>query len=37
MPGCNNTGYKGRVALYEVMPVKDELKELILEGLHQQN
>jgi type IV pilus assembly protein PilB len=31
-PTCNNTGYKGRVALYEVMPVKDELKELILEG-----
>ncbi len=29
---CNNTGYKGRVALYEVMPVKDELKELILSG-----
>jgi type IV pilus assembly protein PilB len=31
-PACNNTGYKGRVALYEVMPVKDELKDLILEG-----
>ncbi len=31
-PECNNTGYKGRVALYEVMPVKDELKELILQG-----
>ncbi|GAB4491344.1 MAG: hypothetical protein OHK006_25110 [Thermodesulfovibrionales bacterium] len=31
-PACNNTGYKGRVALYEVMPVKDEIKELILEG-----
>lgn len=31
-PVCNNTGYKGRIALYEVMPVKDELKELILEG-----
>jgi type IV pilus assembly protein PilB len=29
---CNNTGYRGRVALYEVMPVKDELKELILQG-----
>ena len=26
------TGYKGRVALYEVLPVKDELKELILTG-----
>ncbi len=29
---CNNTGYKGRVALYEVMPVWDQLKELILQG-----
>ncbi|MBI4716080.1 MAG: type IV-A pilus assembly ATPase PilB, partial [Nitrospirae bacterium] len=29
---CNNTGYRGRVALYEVMPVGEELKELILEG-----
>ncbi|MFN3739416.1 MAG: type IV-A pilus assembly ATPase PilB [Thermodesulfovibrionales bacterium] len=31
-PSCNNTGYKGRIALYEVMTIKDELKELILEG-----
>jgi len=31
-PTCNNTGYKGRIALYEVMPISDELKELILEG-----
>jgi type IV pilus assembly protein PilB len=29
---CNNTGYKGRVALYEVMEVLDDLKELILVG-----
>ena len=29
---CNKTGYKGRVALYEVLPVKDEIKELILQG-----
>ncbi|MEW6614251.1 MAG: type IV-A pilus assembly ATPase PilB [Thermodesulfobacteriota bacterium] len=29
---CNNTGYKGRIALYEVMPVEDGLKELILDG-----
>ncbi|MEJ5299738.1 MAG: type IV-A pilus assembly ATPase PilB [Thermodesulforhabdaceae bacterium] len=27
---CNNTGYRGRVALYEVMPIHDELQELIL-------
>ncbi len=31
-PSCNGTGYKGRIALYEVMPIRDELKELILEG-----
>jgi type IV pilus assembly protein PilB len=29
---CNRTGYKGRIALYEVMPIKDEIKELILQG-----
>jgi type IV pilus assembly protein PilB len=29
---CNNTGYKGRVALYEVMPFYDGLKELVLQG-----
>ncbi len=29
---CNNTGYKGRIALYEVMMLYDELKELILAG-----
>ena len=29
---CGNTGYKGRVALYECMPFVDELKELVLQG-----
>jgi len=29
---CNNTGYKGRVALYEVMRFSDELKEMVLQG-----
>ncbi|MBI4964235.1 MAG: type IV-A pilus assembly ATPase PilB [Desulfomonile tiedjei] len=29
---CSNTGFKGRVALYEVMPITDEIKELILAG-----
>jgi type IV pilus assembly protein PilB len=29
---CNNTGYKGRIALYEVMPFGEELKELVLQG-----
>ena len=27
---CNNTGYKGRIALYEVMPINDDIRELIL-------
>jgi type IV pilus assembly protein PilB len=31
-PKCNNTGYKGRVGLYEVMEVTDDLRELILIG-----
>jgi len=29
---CNNTGYKGRVGLYEVMEISDELRELIIIG-----
>jgi type IV pilus assembly protein PilB len=29
---CNLTGYKGRVGLYEVMEVSEELRELILVG-----
>jgi type IV pilus assembly protein PilB len=29
---CNNTGYKGRVGLYEVMEIDDELREMILAG-----
>ena len=29
---CNGTGYKGRLALYEVMPVREEIKEMILKG-----
>jgi type IV pilus assembly protein PilB len=29
---CNNTGYKGRVGLYEVMELQDELRELVLVG-----
>jgi type IV pilus assembly protein PilB len=31
-PACNNSGYKGRIALYEVMPVTTEIKEMVLEG-----
>jgi type IV pilus assembly protein PilB len=29
---CNKTGYKGRVGLYEVMEITDELRELVLVG-----
>jgi type IV pilus assembly protein PilB len=29
---CNQTGYKGRVGLYEVMEITDELRELVLVG-----
>ncbi len=29
---CGSTGYKGRVALYEVMVMSDALKDLVLQG-----
>src|SRR3954447_1270988 len=29
---CNNTGYKGRVGLYEVMEISETLREMILAG-----
>ncbi len=29
---CNGSGYKGRVALYEVMRFNDALKEMVLQG-----
>ena len=29
---CNQTGYKGRVGLYEVMEITSEMRELILVG-----
>ena len=29
---CSNTGYKGRVGLYEVLEVDDEMREMILSG-----
>jgi type IV pilus assembly protein PilB len=31
-PACNGSGYKGRIALYEIMPVGSEIRELVLEG-----
>jgi len=30
--GCNGTGYRGRIALYEVMPMTETIKELVLQG-----
>ena len=29
---CNNTGYKGRVALYEVLEITDAIREMVLTG-----
>lgn len=29
---CNNTGYKGRVGFYQVMPMLEPIRELILNG-----
>ncbi|MBN2053858.1 type IV-A pilus assembly ATPase PilB [bacterium] len=29
---CGDTGYKGRIALFEVMTVSDEVRELVLRG-----
>jgi len=29
---CNNSGYKGRVGLFEVMDITDDMRELILSG-----
>jgi type IV pilus assembly protein PilB len=31
-PTCGNKGYKGRIGLYEVVEITDELRELILVG-----
>jgi type IV pilus assembly protein PilB len=29
---CSNTGYKGRIGLYEVLEIDDEIREMILSG-----
>jgi type IV pilus assembly protein PilB len=29
---CSDTGFKGRIAVYEVMVLKEELKEFVLNG-----
>jgi type IV pilus assembly protein PilB len=31
-PSCGGTSYRGRIALYEVMPMTDEVREQILAG-----
>lgn len=31
-PTCSDTGYKGRVGIYQVMPMFEELKEMVLAG-----
>lgn len=31
-PKCNDRGYKGRIALFEVMPMWDGLKDLVING-----
>lgn len=31
-PHCSHTGYKGRIALFEVLAITDEIRELILRG-----
>lgn len=31
-PNCNQTGYKGRLAIYEIMAMHEVLKELVLRG-----
>jgi type IV pilus assembly protein PilB len=31
-PKCHDTGFQGRVGIYEVMPIERELRELIAEG-----
>jgi len=29
---CGNTGYAGRIAIYEIMPISNKISEMILEG-----
>ncbi len=34
---CNHTGYRGRVGIYEVLPIDDKLCEAISSGVSEQN
>ena len=29
---CSDTGFKGRIAVYEVMPLTEEIKDFVLNG-----
>jgi type IV pilus assembly protein PilB len=29
---CGDSGYKGRVAIYEIMPITDNLRDAVLQG-----
>jgi type IV pilus assembly protein PilB len=29
---CKNTGYKGRVGIYQVMPISEEINRIIMKG-----
>ena len=31
-PACSGSGYRGRIAFYEVMPITPEIREMVLEG-----
>ena len=30
-PACNNTGYRGRIAIHEIMSIDKEVRKLIME------
>ena len=31
-PNCSDTGFKGRIAVYEVMEITEEIKDFVLNG-----
>lgn len=35
-PACNNTGYRGRTAIFEIMLMSDQIRELIMENASHQ-
>lgn len=36
-PACNNTGYRGRLAVHEVLEVDDEVRTMIIDGRSQRD